>query len=42
MSLILRPQHWEWAITLKQILDPFNTATQNLSGRKWKNQSNVY
>ncbi|CAF3087472.1 unnamed protein product [Rotaria sp. Silwood2] len=35
MSLISRPQHWEWIITLKNILDPFLGATQTLSGRNY-------
>ena len=35
MSLTLRPQHWEWIICLKNVLDPFYNATNALSGRNY-------
>jgi len=36
MSLTLRPQHWEWIICLKQVLEPFLSATNSLSGRNYE------
>ena len=33
MSLSLRPQHWEWVICLKKVLDPFYNTTNALSSR---------
>jgi hypothetical protein len=36
MSLTFRPQHWEWIICLKGVLDPFYSTTSALSGRKYE------
>jgi hypothetical protein len=36
MSLTFRPQHWEWIICLKGVLNPFYSATNALSGRKYE------